>query len=65
MQIGITGCGFTADHYLYCLKWHPDLKVVGATDRDPERASKFCNLHSLNCIPRSRICWPMAASRWF
>jgi predicted dehydrogenase len=51
MNIGIIGCGFTADHYLYCLKWHPFLKVVGATDRDPERASKFCNLHSVKLYP--------------
>ena len=51
MQIGIIGCGFTADHYLFCLKWHPFLKVVGATDRDPERASKFCNLHSVKLYP--------------
>ena len=51
MQIGIVGCGFTADHYLYCLQWHPFLKVIGATDRDPERASKFCNLHSVKQYP--------------
>lgn len=51
MHIGIIGCGFTADHYLYCLQWHPELKIVGATDRDPERASKFCNLHSVKLYP--------------
>lgn len=51
MQIGIIGCGFTADHYLYCLQWHPYLKVVGATDRDPDRASRFCNLHSVKLYP--------------
>jgi len=51
MQIGIIGCGFTADHYLYCLKWHPFLKVVGATDRDPERASKFCAHNSVKLYP--------------
>lgn len=47
MKIGIIGCGFTADHYLFCLKWHPFLEVVGAADRDQERATKFCNLHSV------------------
>src|SRR5579885_3563038 len=51
MQIGIIGCGFTADHYLYCLQWHPELKIGGATDRDPDRASKFCNLHSVKLYP--------------
>ncbi|HVT96126.1 MAG TPA: Gfo/Idh/MocA family oxidoreductase [Acidobacteriaceae bacterium] len=51
MNIGIIGCGFTADHYLFCLQWHPELKVVGATDRDPERASKFCNLHKVKLYP--------------
>lgn len=52
MQIGIVGCGFTADHYLYCLRWHPSLQVVGATDTDHERASKFCNLHSVTLFPK-------------
>lgn len=51
MQIGIVGCGFTADHYLFCLKWHPSLKVIGATDRDQERASAFCKHHSLKQYP--------------
>ncbi len=51
MQIGIIGCGFTADHYLFCLKWHPFLKVVGATDQDQERASKFCNHQSVKLYP--------------
>ena len=51
MQIGIIGCGFTADHYLFCLKWHPFLKVVAAADRDQERAAKFCKHQSVKQYP--------------
>jgi len=51
MKIGVVGCGFTADHYLFCLKWHPFLQVVGATDRDQERAAKFCKHQSVKQYP--------------
>jgi predicted dehydrogenase len=51
MNIGIIGCGFTADHYLFCLKWHPFLKVIGAADRDQQRAATFCSHHAIRQYP--------------
>jgi len=51
MRIGIVGCGFTADHYLLGLKTYPFLELAGATDRDVDRASKFCALHNVKLYP--------------
>src|SRR5579871_4145840 len=45
MRIGLVGCGFTADHYLACLKRYPDLEIVAATDIDDKRAPAFCACH--------------------
>lgn len=47
MRIGFVGCGFTADCYMPSLKRYTHLNLVAATDRDPQRASQFCNYHSV------------------
>lgn len=51
MRIGFVGCGFTADCYMPSLKRYPHLELVAATDRDPERAAKFCKFHSVPHYP--------------
>ncbi len=45
MRIAIVGCGFVADLYAGTLPAHPELSLVGATDRDPGRAQTFCTRH--------------------
>jgi len=37
-RIGIVGAGFVADYYLSTMPMHPELQVVGITDRLPERS---------------------------
>lgn len=37
MKIAIVGAGFVADYYLATMPMHPELEVVGVTDRLPER----------------------------
>jgi predicted dehydrogenase len=45
LQVGIVGCGFIADHYVRSLREYPSLRLVGATDRDRERARRFGEFH--------------------
>jgi predicted dehydrogenase len=40
MKIGIVGAGFVCDYYLSTMPMHPELQVVGITDRVPERSDK-------------------------
>ena len=48
MQVGIVGCGFIADHYVRSLRGYPRLQLVGATDRDRERARRFGEFHRVH-----------------
>ena len=41
MKIGVVGCGYVADQYANTLPHHPELSVVGAFDRQAERATVF------------------------
>src|SRR3954462_15658818 len=45
MDLAIVGCGFVADMYLKTLKLHPELKLAGVYDRDPERANRFARFY--------------------
>lgn len=47
MKIAIVGCGFVADYYLSTLSFHPNLELIGVTDRNPERTKKFLDWHSV------------------
>lgn len=47
MNIAIVGCGFVADYYLKTLPLHPELHLIGVTDRDPDRATRFSAYHSI------------------
>jgi len=43
--IAIVGCGFVADYYLSSLRVHPELRLLGAFDRDEQRAAQFAAYH--------------------
>ncbi|TDD20253.1 Gfo/Idh/MocA family protein [Nonomuraea diastatica] len=47
MGVAIVGCGYVADYYATTLPNHPQLKAVGAYDRDPARASDFSLHHGI------------------
>jgi predicted dehydrogenase len=47
MNIAIVGCGFVADYYVATMTSYPELKLLGVTDRDSSRASRFAAFHSL------------------
>ena len=47
MNIAIVGCGFVADYYLATLPGHPELRLIGVTDRDPDRAARFAAFHAV------------------
>ena len=48
MNIAIVGCGFVADYYLATLPGHAALKLIGITDRDPDRATRFSLFHHVH-----------------
>jgi predicted dehydrogenase len=48
MNIAIVGCGFVADYYLATLPGHPELKLIGVTDHDPDRAARFAAFHAVS-----------------
>lgn len=41
MRFGVVGCGYVSQFYLDTLPLHPELELVGATDRRTERADVF------------------------
>lgn len=41
MKLAIVGCGYIAESYASALPHHPELRLVGAWDRDPERLAAF------------------------
>jgi predicted dehydrogenase len=47
MQFAIIGCGYVADFYLSTLRNHPQIKLAGVFDRNPERARQFAEFHHL------------------
>lgn len=49
MNVAIVGCGFVADYYLKTMQFYPQLKLVGAVDRDPERMQRFTAYHGVPC----------------
>jgi predicted dehydrogenase len=45
MRIAIVGCGYVADFYGKTLPNHPELELVGVTDRIASRAERFAAAH--------------------
>lgn len=53
MKIAIIGCGFVADYYLRCLELHPELELLGVTDKVPaqyKRLSAFYNVPTFDSV---------------
>ena len=50
-RIGIIGCGFTADRYIPSIRLYPELELAGAMDKNPDRASKWCEYYSVKRYP--------------
>jgi predicted dehydrogenase len=48
MRIAIVGCGYVADYYVTTLTNHPELELLGVSDRDDERADRFSKHHGLH-----------------
>ena len=48
MNIALVGCGFVADYYLITLARYPELKLIGVTDRDPNRAERLSQFHNVH-----------------
>lgn len=48
MNIAIVGCGFVADYYMATLPAHPELNLIGVTDRDPARLARFSGFHRVH-----------------
>ncbi|MGF1497372.1 MAG: Gfo/Idh/MocA family protein [Elainellaceae cyanobacterium] len=51
MRLAIVGCGFVADYYVKTLSAHPELELIGAMDRDKERAMRFADYYSVPAYP--------------
>jgi predicted dehydrogenase len=49
--IAFVGCGFVADFYAGTLAAHPELHLVGVTDRDTQRAEKLAARTGAQCHP--------------
>lgn len=46
--VAFVGCGYVADFYARTLAAHPQLELVGVTDRDPDRAARFSKHHQVH-----------------
>jgi predicted dehydrogenase len=46
--IGIIGCGYVADRYIYSLRGYPELAIIGVYDRDSSRLERFSTYHHLS-----------------
>lgn len=49
--VAFAGCGFVADFYAANLKLHPELKLIGVTDRDPARSARLAGRHACKAYP--------------
>ena len=47
MRLAIVGCGYVADMYVKTLPLHPELELVGVTDRDAEKVKRFSTYYSV------------------
>ena len=50
MRIAIVGCGYVADYYLKTLPSHPELELIGVTDRQGDRATKFAQFYQIPTV---------------
>ena len=47
MKIAFAGCGFVADYYVATLEGHPELELIGVTDRNPATVARFTAFHNV------------------
>jgi predicted dehydrogenase len=47
LNIAVVGCGYVADHYMETLHYHPELTLVGVTDKQRNRAEILANHYGL------------------
>ena len=60
LGLGIVGTGNIAGGYARDVPTHPEIRLVAATDLDPERAAAFAGRHSAAASTlRSTTSWPM------
>jgi predicted dehydrogenase len=51
VNLAIVGCGFVADYYLATLSAYPELKLLGLTDKIPERAELLSRRYGVPTYP--------------
>ena len=51
VTFAIVGTGFVADYYITTLAGHPQLKLAGVFDSNPNRLSQFCAFHKIQAYP--------------
>lgn len=49
--VTLVGCGFVADLYMRSLASFPQVRVLGAHDRDPARMAAFCAHWKIRELP--------------
>ncbi len=49
--VTLVGCGFVADLYMRALALYPDIRVLGAHDRDARRMAAFCTHWNIPQFP--------------
>lgn len=49
--VTLIGCGYVADLYMRSLAAHPEIEVLGAYDKRPERLAQFCTYWTLPAFP--------------
>lgn len=50
-DVTVIGCGYVADLYMRSLTAHPEIRVLGAHDRDAARQAAFCAHWGLTQLP--------------
>src|SRR5262245_14014744 len=51
VKIAVVGCGYVADHYMETLENHPNLELLGVTDRKIERAEILSKHYGVKVYP--------------
>lgn len=59
MNLAIVGCGFVADYYLATLPLHPEPRILGVTDKAPERGELLSRSYAVLTYPSLAPIEPM------
>ena len=55
MNIAVVGCGYVAESYVKTLVNYPDLKLIGAFDRDRSNLDAFCRRWKVPAFETRRL----------